>query len=45
MREIFEGFGEIESVKLFPLDKPDMKPDKAYAFICFKTPDQAQQAL
>jgi len=41
LTEIFKEFGEIESVKLFPIDKPE----KAYAFVCFKTPDQAQQAL
>lgn len=41
LREIFKEYGEIESVKLFPIDKVD----KAYAFVCFKTPDQAQQAL
>lgn len=38
LTEIFKEFGEIESVKLFPVDKPE----KAYAFVCFKTPDQAQ---
>jgi len=38
---IFAEYGEIESVKMFPIDKPE----KAYAFVCFKTPDQAQQAL
>jgi RNA recognition motif-containing protein len=26
---------------MFPIDKPE----KAYAFVCFKTPDQAQAAL
>jgi len=41
LTEIFKEFGEIESVKLFPIDRPE----KAYAFVCFKTPDQAQQAL
>lgn len=39
--EMFKDYGEIESVKLFPIDKPE----KAYAFVCFKTPDQAQQAM
>jgi len=33
--EIFKEFGDIESVKLFP----DGPGDKAYAFVCFKTPD------
>jgi len=41
MTEIFKEFGEIESVKLFP----EGDCDKAYAFVCFKTPDQAQTAL
>jgi len=35
MTEIFKEFGEIESVKLFP----EGDCDKAYAFVCFKTPD------
>jgi len=38
---IFQEYGEIESIKMFPIDKQE----KAYAFVCFKTPDQAQQAL
>jgi polyadenylate-binding protein len=38
---IFQEYGEIESIKMFPIDKAE----KAYAFVCFKTPDQAQQAL
>jgi polyadenylate-binding protein len=38
LHEIFKDFGEIESIKLFPVDKVE----KAYAFVCFKTPDQAQ---
>jgi polyadenylate-binding protein len=43
LQQLFSGNGqrEIESVKMFPIDKPD----KAYAFVCFKTPDQAQAAL
>jgi polyadenylate-binding protein len=43
LMQLFGGNGqrEIESVKMFPVDKPD----KAYAFVCFKTPDQAQAAL
>ena len=40
LTEIFGRFGEIESIKIFPVDGP-----KAYAFVCFKTPDMAQQAL
>lgn len=35
------GEREIESIKMFPVDKAE----KAYAFVCFKTPDQAQAAL
>jgi polyadenylate-binding protein len=35
--EIFKCFGDIESVKLFPTDNSP----KAYAFVCYKTPDQA----
>ena len=43
LRDIFGNNGEreIESIKMFPIDKQD----KAYAFVCFKTPDQAQAAL
>lgn len=41
LRMLFQEYGEIESIKLFPIDKQE----KAYAFVCFKTPDQAQQAL
>jgi len=40
LTEIFGRFGEIESIKIFPVEGP-----KAYAFVCFKTPDMAQQAL
>jgi polyadenylate-binding protein len=43
LQQLFSGNGqrEIESIKMFPIDKME----KAYAFICFKTPDQAQSAL
>jgi RNA recognition motif-containing protein len=42
MRELFTGNDrEIESIKMFPVDREE----KAYAFVCFKTPDQAQTAL
>jgi len=42
MKHYFQGQDrEIESIKMFPLDKEE----KAYAFVCFKTPDQAQAAL
>jgi RNA recognition motif-containing protein len=43
LQQLFSSNGqrEIESIKMFPIDKAE----KAYAFICFKTPDQAQSAL
>ena len=37
---LFAKFGEIESLKLFPA-KDQKQP---FAFVCFKTPDQASQA-
>ena len=41
IRELFQVYGDLESVKLFP----EGKQDKNYAFVCFKTPDQATNAL
>jgi RNA recognition motif-containing protein len=40
LRQIFTQFGEIESCRVF-----EAKDGKSpYAFVCFKTPDQAQTA-
>lgn len=38
LRQLFSPFGEIESIKILP------NSNFACAFICFKTPDQAQRA-
>ena len=40
LRQIFEEFGEIESLRLHPTDKEK----KLYAFVCFKKPDEASSA-
>ncbi len=40
LRALFAKFGEVESLKLFPA-KDNKQP---FAFVCFKTPDQASQA-
>ena len=40
LMNLFAKFGEIESLKLFPA-KDNKQP---FAFVCFKTPDQASQA-
>ena len=37
IHDLFKEYGEIESIKLFPVDKQE----KSYAFVCYKTPDQA----
>lgn len=37
LRDLFEPFGEIESIKMHP----PTEPKKQYAFVCFKMPDQA----
>ena len=39
LKEYFSKYGEIESTKLF-----QKEGDAAYAFICFKNPDQALHA-
>ena len=41
LQQIFQEHGEIESIKMFPIESTE----KAYAFVCFKTPDQAQNAV
>jgi len=40
LRKRFEEFGEVESLKMFGNDKGE----NIYAFVCFKTPDQASVA-
>ena len=40
LRQVFEQFGEIESLRLHPADKEK----KLYAFVCFKKPDEASSA-
>ena len=40
LKDIFSQFGEIESLRLHPADKPK----KLYAFVCFKKPDEASSA-
>eukprot|EP00351_Strombidinopsis_sp_SopsisLIS2011_P001952 CAMPEP_0116882214 /NCGR_PEP_ID=MMETSP0463-20121206/14409_1 /TAXON_ID=181622 /ORGANISM="Strombidinopsis sp, Strain SopsisLIS2011" /LENGTH=465 /DNA_ID=CAMNT_0004535101 /DNA_START=398 /DNA_END=1798 /DNA_ORIENTATION=+ len=40
LKKRFEEFGEIESLKMFSNDKGE----NVYAFVCFKTPDQASIA-
>lgn len=40
LRNLFEPFGEIESLRLFPMDGHK----KPYAFVCYKAPDQATTA-
>ena len=40
LRQHFEPFGEIESLRLHPADKAK----KLYAFVCFKKPDEASSA-
>lgn len=40
LRKRFEEFGDIESLKMFGNDKGE----NVYAFVCFKTPDQASVA-
>ena len=40
LQQVFEPFGEIESLRLHPTD--DEK--KLYAFVCFKKPDEASSA-
>jgi len=39
LREIFQRFGEIESIKLFPKEGESL-----YAFVCYKSPDNAAVA-
>ena len=40
MKAVFEPFGEVESVRLHPVDKAR----KHSAFVCFKKPDEASSA-
>lgn len=40
LKQVFEPFGEIESLRLHPTDKDK----KLYAFVCFKKPDEASSA-
>ena len=40
LRQVFEAFGEIESLRLHPSDSEQ----KLYAFVCFKKPDEASSA-
>jgi RNA recognition motif-containing protein len=39
LRQYFEKYGEIESVKVFPKEG-----DALYAFVCYKSPDHAAMA-
>jgi RNA recognition motif-containing protein len=39
LTEVFQKFGDIESIKIFP-----EKGDALYAFVCFKSPESAQRA-
>lgn len=49
LQQLFEKYGEIESIKVFyAKDKPDAPPtaekEALYAFVCFKNPESASKA-
>lgn len=46
LREVFQGFGEIESIKIIKAVNEDgsEKPAGSRAFVCFKQPDSAANA-